>query len=134
MKAQNWWRVSARLFVASCLTGLGSTSTWACATCGCTLAADAATGYSVTPGLQLNFEFTYIDQEDLRTGTHAASPAQVVNAPSNPALGGGEIERQTINRYLTLSLYYRLTASWNFSVVLPYVVRSHTTFGQQAGP
>jgi hypothetical protein len=113
---------------------LGSSWAWACATCGCTLAADAATGYPATPGLRLNLEYDFIDQDELRTGTTAASPAQVVNAPSNRALGGGEIEKQTINRYLNLALYYSPTANWNFSLLVPYVMRSHTTFGQQASP
>src|SRR5256885_13069512 len=48
---------------------------------------------------RFNFEYDYINQNWLRSGTGAATAAQVVNNPSNPALGGGEIEKQTINRY-----------------------------------
>src|ERR1700758_5572830 len=102
---------------------LASQPTRACASCGCTLSADAATGYSALPGLRFNFEYDFINQDELRAGTSTASAAQVVNAPSNPALGGGEIERQTINRYLTPGMSYTPNPSWNFSVLVPYVMR-----------
>ncbi len=106
----------------------------ACATCGCTLSADAAAGYSAIPGLRFNFEYDYINQNWLRSGTGSATAAQAVNNPSNPALGGGEIEKQTINRYLTMGMSYSPNSEWNVSVLVPYVMRSHTTFGQQQSP
>jgi len=109
-------------------------SSWACATCGCTVNSDAAMGYSSATGLRVNLEYTYIDQDELRSGTGTAAPATVVNSPSNPALGGGEIEKQTINRYLTLGLSYRPSADWNFNVLVPYVSRDHTTYGNQTEP
>ena len=86
------------------------------------------------PGLRFNFEYDYINQNWLRSGTGAATAAQVVNSPSNPALGGGEIERQTINRYLSMGMSYSPNSEWNVSVLVPYVMRSHTTFGQQQSP
>lgn len=107
---------------------------WACATCGCTLSADAAAGYSAIPGLRFNFEYDYINQDRLRSGTGTATPAQVINNPSNPALGGGEIEKQTINRYLTMGMSYSPNSEWNIGVLVPYVMRTHTTFGQQSTP
>ncbi|HEX4649854.1 MAG TPA: hypothetical protein VH111_13585, partial [Steroidobacteraceae bacterium] len=113
---------------------LASQPARACATCGCTLSADAAAGYSALPGLRFNFEYDFISQDQLRSGTGNAGAAQVVNAPSNPALGGGEIEKQTINRYLTLGVSYAPDPSWNFTMLVPYVMRSHTTFGQQSTP
>ena len=67
-------------------------------------------GYSSASGWRVNLEYTYIDQDELRSGTSSASPAAVVNNPSNPALGGGEIEKETINRYLTLGVSYRPNA------------------------
>ncbi|HTY94561.1 MAG TPA: hypothetical protein VMC02_11770 [Steroidobacteraceae bacterium] len=106
----------------------------ACATCGCTLSADAATGYSSATGWRLNLEMDYIDQDQLRSGTAAATPAQVVNHPSNPSLGGGEIEKQTINRYFTLGIAYAPSSSWNFDVLIPYIDRDHTTYGTQPTP
>ncbi len=107
---------------------------WACATCGCTVNSDAAMGYSAEPGWRVNLEYTYIDQDQLRIGTHKTTPAAVVNNPSNPALGGGEIEKDTINRYITLGIDYRPTADWNVNLLVPYVVRDHTTYGTQVQP
>src|SRR5580658_7880444 len=104
---------------------------WACATCGCTVNADAVMGYSTASGWRLNIEYDYIDQDQLRSGTGTASPAEVVNNPSDPALGGGEIENQTLNRYLRIGLSYQPDANWNFGVSVPYILRDHSTFGQQ---
>ena len=107
---------------------------WACATCGCTVNSDGAMGYAAATGWRLNLEYTYIDQDELRAGTGASGPAPVVNNPSNPSLGGGEIEKQTINRYLTLGLSFRPNADWNFNLLVPYVSRDHTTYGNQSQP
>jgi hypothetical protein len=123
--------------VALCVSmslGISPLSSWACATCGCTVNSDAAMGYSTATGWRVNLEFTYIDQDELRAGTRATGPAPVVNNPSNPALGGGEIEKQTINRYYTLGLSYRPSVDWNVNLLVPYVVRDHTTYGTQLAP
>ncbi|MGC2031364.1 MAG: hypothetical protein WA642_15195 [Steroidobacteraceae bacterium] len=120
--------------VAALCIALAPASTWACATCGCTVNSDGAMGYSATTGWRVNLEYTYIDQDELRIGTHAATPAEVVNNPSNPALGGGEIEKDTINRYATLGINYRPSADWNVNLLVPYVVRTHTTYGTQLQP
>jgi hypothetical protein len=122
-----------RLGAVVCLA-IAPTTSWACATCGCTINSDAAMGYSATAGWRVNLEYTYIDQDELRIGTRTATPAEVVNNPSNPALGGGEIEKDTINRYLTLGVNYRPNADWNFNLLVPYVSRSHTTYGTQLQP
>src|SRR5579871_1336322 len=79
----------------------------ACATCGCTADSDAAMGYSTQSGWRFNLEYVYINQDQLRSGTSTATPAQVVNQPSDPNLGGGEIEQETINRYLNAGVNYR---------------------------
>jgi len=118
---------------ALCLA-ISPVSTWACATCGCTVNSDAAMGYSAATGWRVNLEYTYIDQDELRIGTRAATPAEVVNNPSNLALGGGEIEKDTINRYATLGINYRPNADWNVNLLVPYVVRTHTTYGTQLQP
>src|SRR5579863_180875 len=120
--------------VAALCLAIAPVSTWACATCGCTVNSDGAMGYSATTGWRVNLEYTYIDQDELRIGTRAATPAEVVNNPSNPALGGGEIEKDTINRYATLGINYRPSADWNINLLIPYVVRSHTTYGTQLAP
>jgi hypothetical protein len=118
---------------ALCLS-IGPASSWACATCGCTVNSDAAMGYAAASGWRINLEYTYIDQDELRAGTSTTGPAPVVNNPSNPALGGGEIEKQTINRYLTLGVSYRPDSDWNFNLLVPYVSRDHTTYGTQLQP
>ncbi|MDP8985753.1 MAG: transporter [Pseudomonadota bacterium] len=123
-----------RPFAAALCLSIAPLSSWACATCGCTVNSDAAMGFSATPGWRVNLEYTYIDQDELRIGTRSATPAEVVNQPSNRALGGGEIEKDTINRYLTVGISYRPTADWNINLLVPYVVRTHTTYGTQSQP
>src|SRR6202008_2279346 len=66
----------------------------ACASCGCTLSADAAMGYSALPGWRLSVEYDYINQDTLRSGTHS-----VTGVPA-----GTELEHQTINQYVTAGL------------------------------
>jgi hypothetical protein len=94
-------------------------SALACATCGCTLSSDAAMGYSAHEGWRINFEYDYIDQNQLRSGTHTVS-----GVPD-----GHELEHATINQYLTLGLSYTPSADWNIAVRIPYVIRNHTTYG-----
>jgi len=107
---------------------------YACATCGCTLSTDAATGYSSQSGWRVNLEYDYLDQDELRGGSGTVSPAQVVNHPSDPSLDGGEIEKDTTNRYLNLGIGYRPNANWGFSLLLPYVQRDHATYGLRTRP
>ena len=116
------------------LTAFLPAASWACATCGCTVNADAVMGYSAATGWRVNIEYDFIDQDELRSGSGAASPAQVVNNPSNPALGGGEIERDTLNRYLRFGLSYQADSNWNFSASVPYILRDHSTYGEQQAP
>jgi hypothetical protein len=98
----------------------------ACATCGCSLNSDAAAGYSDGPGWRIDLQYSYIDQSQLRTGTGAISTARV--AAINDAGGSQEVEKDTVNRYLTLGLSYSPSADWNASLQIPYVSRSHSTF------
>jgi hypothetical protein len=110
---------SYRTAVAGLLMAAAAQNTWACATCGCTLSADAAMGYSTDPGWRLNFEYDYLHQDELRDGTHSAS-----GVPD-----GDELENDTLNRYFTVDLNYRPNADWNFDLKIPYVVRTHSTYG-----
>jgi hypothetical protein len=99
----------------------------ACASCGCALSTDAAMGYSAVPGWRINLEYDFISQNQLRSGTGAVSNTQP--ASINNAGGSQEVEHQTINRYLTLGISYSPSANWNFSALVPYIDRSHTTYG-----
>jgi hypothetical protein len=98
----------------------------ACATCGCSLSTDAATGYSSTSGWRISLEYDYINQDQLRTGSNAISPTQV--AAINNAGGNQEVEHDTINRYTTLGLSYTANSNWSFRLLVPYIDRGHTTY------
>lgn len=91
----------------------------ACATCGCALSADAATGYSASAGWRLGFEYDYIHQDTLRSGTRSAA-----GVPD-----GNELENDTLNRYFTVGLSYNPNADWNIDLRAPYVIRTHSTYG-----
>jgi hypothetical protein len=91
----------------------------ACATCGCTLSADAAMGYSAIPGWRLSIEYDYIHQDQLRSGTQAVSGV--------PA--GYELEHDTLNRYVTAGISYSPSSAWNLLLFVPWVIRTHSTYG-----
>jgi hypothetical protein len=92
----------------------------ACATCGCTLSSDAALGYTALPGWRLSLQYDYIDQNQLRSGTR---PVDVVP-------DGTELEHDTLNRYITAGVTYAPNFDWSFQVLVPYVMRSHSTYGR----
>lgn len=96
-----------------------SDGTWACATCGCALNSDAATGYATTAGFRVNLQYDYIHQNELRSGTRGESGVAT----------GDELEHQTLNRYFTLGVVYSPSSTWRVEAKLPYVVRDHSTFG-----
>jgi hypothetical protein len=102
------------------LASLTPRQSQACASCGCTLSADAATGYSTQAGWRMSLEYDYIDQDELRSGTRSVS--QVPN--------GNELEHETLNQYITAGLSYSPTPDWNVSLFLPYVHRTHSTYGE----
>ena len=104
----------------------------ACATCGCSLSSDAAMGYSSSTGWMVSLQYDYLNQNQLRLGSNSISPAQV--AAINNAGGNQEVENGTINRYVTLGLGYAPSADWNFKLMVPYMDRSHTTFGSASNP
>jgi hypothetical protein len=108
-----------RLGEAVMCLSIAPASSWACATCGCTLNADAALGYGTAPGWRVSFEYDYIHQDQLRSGTQSIGAV--------PA--GQELERETLNRYLTVGIDYAPNPDWNIDLRVPYVIRTHTTYG-----
>src|SRR5882762_630760 len=102
----------------ACLSIAPATS-WACASCGCTLNADAAMGYPAVPGWRLSFEYDYIHQDQLLSGTHRIS-----GVPD-----GTELEREKLNRYYTVGLDYSPNSDWDIALRVPYVGRTHSTYG-----
>jgi len=103
-----------------------------CATCGCSLSTEAAMGYSDAPGWRVSFEFDFINQDQLRSGTKSLSSQQV--AAINDAGGSQEVEKQTINRYLTLFVNYIPNPDWDLNLQVPYIDRSHDTYGTATNP
>ncbi len=83
-------------------------------------------GFAASAGWRLSLQYDYINQNVLRSQSHAASAAQVVNEPTS-----GELERQTINRYLTLGLSYSPNANWGFNLLVPYIDRTHSSYTDQ---
>ena len=123
-----------RVTGALTLVVLAACPTWAlaCATCGCALSTEAAMGYSAEPGWRASFEFDFINQDQLRTGTSSISNARV--AAINDAGGSQEVEKQTINRYFTFGLNYIPNPDWNLNLLVPFIDRSHDTYGQAMNP
>jgi hypothetical protein len=108
-----------RLTAAAVCLSIAPLTSWACASCGCTLDADAAMGYSTEPGWRLSLEYDYIHQDQLRSGSHAIS-----GVPN-----GLELEHDTFNRYITAGVDYSPNADWNIDLRIPYVIRTHSTYG-----
>ncbi len=119
-------RAAATAYLALAILAAAPRPAQACATCGCSLNADAAMGYSTATGWRVNLEYDFINQDQLRTGTGTIAAAQV--AAINNAGGSQEVEHQTINRYLNLGINYRPSADWNLSLLVPYISRSHSTY------
>jgi hypothetical protein len=65
----------------------------------------------------------YIDQAQLRSGTHLVSDAD--KDPSSR-----EIEQYTKQYYTTLSVDYKSATPFGFNIALPYVNRSHDTIAE----
>jgi hypothetical protein len=91
----------------------------ACATCGGTLSSNAAMGYSSQAGVSFSLQYDYINQDQLRHNTGTAS--------SVPA--GHEFEDKTTSQYITAGVLYAPNSKWNVNLLIPYVVRDHTTYG-----
>jgi len=77
-------------------------------------------GYSAGAGLRVSLQYDYIHQDQLRTGTRS-----IGTVPE-----GFERERETLNRYLTAGVSYSPSGAWNVSLFVPYVIRTHSTYGE----
>ncbi len=97
----------------------------ACAACGCTLSKDwGAQGITTTPGFTADLSYTYINQNQLRYGSSAASAGQI----GTLSAAGQEIEDYTTTRTTTASLNYT-SDTWGVNAQFPFVQRTHGTFG-----
>ena len=115
-----------RFILALALLSLTPTLALACASCGCTLSSDWQ-----DPGKQsgwlLDLRYDYVPQLELRTGTKIISPGAASALLNNGS--AQEVERYTINNYVTASAEYSISASWKIDLALPYIQRSHSTLG-----
>jgi hypothetical protein len=97
----------------------------ACGACGCTLNTDwGAQGFHFTPGFSLDIRADYFDQDQLRSGTKA------LNRSDFPLPQEFEVQRNTLNRNLTLSLDYSPNKDWGFTLLIPTYNRFHTTYAE----
>jgi hypothetical protein len=118
--------------IAAALLSLAAGAASACATCGCSLSTDAATGYPTQPGWTLSLQYDDIDQSQLRRGSHAVSTAEV--AALNDAGGDQEVEHDTVNRTTTLGIGYAPDDDWGVRLLLPWVDRGHSTYASATNP
>jgi hypothetical protein len=77
-------------------------------------------GYSANAGLRVSLQYDYLHQDQLRSGTHS-----IATVPD-----GNELERETLNRYITAGVSYSPNSQWNINLLVPYVVRTHSTYGE----
>jgi len=105
-----------------------SSTACACSSCGCNLSPDwVASNGNTGAGVKLDLRYDYLNQSQLRQGTHRISPqaaSQVVN-DGEPQ----EVEQYTRNHYFTAALDYSPQPDWGVNLQLPYVSRSHSTLG-----
>jgi hypothetical protein len=120
--------ISAALILAITMVFLTSADATACASCGCTLSSDWENmQFSFTPGLKLDLRYDYINQNQLWSGSKSISPTAasqvIVNGHPN------EVEKYTINNYLTLGIDYSMSHDWGVNIQVPYIDRKHSTLG-----
>lgn len=98
----------------------------ACSSCGCTLSSDwESQGIAGQPGLRVDLRYDYINQNQLRHGSGAASASALAEALDSGAVG--ETEQKTTNRYYTLGLDYSPNRNWGVNLQIPYIDREHGT-------
>ena len=119
-------------FISTTLLTLGivmsSLDGFACAACGCSLSTEAAVlDSSHKTGWNISLQYDYINQNELRVGTSTISPSQV--AALNSSGSKQEVEHLTVNRYITMGIGYSPSLDWSLKVLVPYIDRSHETYG-----
>ena len=101
---------------------IGSPSAKACGACGCTLNSDwASQGFSTRPGLHLDLRYDYFNQDQLRSGTRSVDRGSL-SLPNDQ-----EIQQQTLNRNLTLTLDYSPSPDWGVAILAPTFDRTHAS-------
>lgn len=123
-------KTAAALGLTVVIVLMNSMDAMACASCGCSLSSDwenMQSPVSYTPGIKLDLRYDYLDQNQLRSGHGTISPTdagKVVNN-GNPA----EVEKYTVNNYLTMGIDYSNSREWGVNVQVPWINRNHSTLG-----
>lgn len=103
---------------------------WACASCGCSLNTDYGTqGMGNNGGWTFDLRYDFVNQSQLRSGTHGISMADATRATNTVTASPAEVEGYTRNRYLNASLDYNDGEKWGLTALIPYVSRQHMTYG-----
>ena len=98
----------------------------ACSSCGCTLGTEwVSEGYAAGGGLRLDLRFDFINQNELRHGSHTASGADIQDALNSGS--AEEVQQDTLTRFYTLGLDYGINRDWGVNLQLPYLDRFHST-------
>ncbi|MDR3418028.1 MAG: hypothetical protein P4L83_17785 [Nevskia sp.] len=102
----------------------------ACSACGCTLGTEwAGQGYSTAAGLRLDLRYDYVDQNQLRLGSHVVDKTRYL--PDDPAQ---EIQQGTLTRFYTVGADYSINRDWGINLQLPYLDREHETIDTAGDP
>lgn len=110
------------------LAAASATDALACAACGHTLSTDWETqGVTTKAGFTADISYDYLNQTQQRYGSASASPVVV----DRQLATGQEVEAYTKTQTITAALIYNDDA-WGVSVLLPYVKRTHGTYGNTA--
>lgn len=120
-------RISLALLLAASGT-IASSQALACAACGCTLSKDWQTqGINTTPGFSVDLSYDYLNQDRQRYGSGSASGALI----NSQLAAGQEVEAYTKTQTVTAALNYTADV-WGVSAQVPYVSRTHGTYGTTA--
>ncbi len=107
---------------------LVSNNVQACAACGCTLSKDwEFQGITSKEGWSVDFSYDTLNQNKQRYGSGSTSAA-FLSAFSAANGATGEVEDYTQTQTVTASVSYT-AEDWGVTAILPYINRTHGTFG-----
>jgi hypothetical protein len=110
------------LWTALCLLAAYPARSSACSACGCSVNSDwTVQGAGIQTGGAFDVRMEYLDQSDLRSGTHSVDRAKL-DLPNDD-----EIQQSTLTRNLWLTYNYVASDAWSFTAQLPYISRIHST-------
>ena len=104
---------------------MAATPAFACSSCGCNLTSDwLSQGLVTQPGTTIGLRYDYVPQTELRSGTDVVD-RNTIALPTTR-----EIEQNTYNHYVTLSVDHAFNAKWAINAQLPFVLRPHRTIAE----